>query len=471
MGETRAPLVTDVVVVLPGIMGSTLAKDGRLVWAPSAGAVLHAIRTFGRSVQAFALPAGIGDEHPADGVEPVALMPDLHVLPGVWTANIGYGKLCAFLRSPRFGLVAAGTVPPQQPVNLLPVPYDWRLSNRFNARRLKSIVEPVLERWRGQGGPFQDAGLVFLCHSMGGLVARWYIEREGGAAHTRKLITLGTPHRGALSALASLLNGVRKGIGPLALDLTAFARSLPSLYQLLPEYACLESPGGLIRTTEATLDPLDKAMVADAMRFHEELDAGGAPPASGWDVHPLLGFRQATATTARLVDGHLEPLTTIAQVEEGGDATVPRLAATPKWLRPNSPSIVTVAERHGALQSNPNVLDVLEGILTARPVVHMGAAELELSVMVEELVMAGEALAVQAVAAHGARIGLQARVFDEHNRLVCMAPLQGSSAGYWAELGPLPAGAYQVVVEGIGAAAARVAPVTALTLVWDGGEA
>ena len=144
MAANVAPL-TDMVVVLPGIMGSTLAQDGRLVWAPSAGAVLRAIRTFGHSVRALTLPAGVADEHPADGVEPVALMPDLHVLPGLWTAHIGYEKLLTFLCSPRFGLVDAGAVPAGQPANLLPVPYDWRLSNRFNARRLKRLVEPALE--------------------------------------------------------------------------------------------------------------------------------------------------------------------------------------------------------------------------------------------------------------------------------------------------------------------------------------
>jgi hypothetical protein len=211
----RVAPITDLVVVLPGIMGSTLAKEERLVWAPSAGAVMRAIRTFGHSVGALALPAGLADDHPADGVEPVALMPDLHVLPGLWTAHIGYEKLITFLRSPRFGLVEAGAVPLDQPVNLLPVPYDWRLSNRFNARRLQRIVEPALERWRSQGGVYADASLVFICHSMGGLIARWYIEREGGAKYTRKLITLGTPHRGALKALEQLVNGVRKGIGPL----------------------------------------------------------------------------------------------------------------------------------------------------------------------------------------------------------------------------------------------------------------
>ena len=158
-------------------------------------------------------------------------------------------------------------------------------------------------------------------------------------------------------------------------------------------------------------------------------------------------------------------------VDEGGDATVPRLAATPKWLRPNSPGITTVAERHGSLPSNQSVLDILEGILTASPVIHMGPTELELSVSVEDCVLAGEPLEVRAVVANGARVGLQASVFDERDRRVSTARLQGSSAGYRAELGPFPAGAYRVVVAGIGAAASRVAPVTALTLVWDGGDA
>ena len=77
---------TDLVVVLPGILGSTLRRDGRLVWAPSAGSALRAIATFGASLRRLELPAGIGDQHPGDGVEPAALMPDLHVLPGIWTA-------------------------------------------------------------------------------------------------------------------------------------------------------------------------------------------------------------------------------------------------------------------------------------------------------------------------------------------------------------------------------------------------
>ena len=85
--------------------------------------------------------------------------------------------------------------------------------------------------------------------------------------------------------------------------------------------------------------------------------------------------------------------------------------------------------------------------------------------------LAGEPLEVQAVVAMGARVGLQASVFDERDRRVSTARLQGSSAGYRAELGPFPAGRVSGRCGRIGAAATRVAPVTALTLVWDGGEA
>ena len=73
------------------------------------------------------------------------------------------------------------------------------------------IIEPALERWRAQGGPYADAQVVFVCHSMGGLIARWYIEQCGGAEITRKLITLGTPYRGAARALDQLVNGAHHG--------------------------------------------------------------------------------------------------------------------------------------------------------------------------------------------------------------------------------------------------------------------
>ena len=163
--------------------------------------------------------------------------------PGVWTVSVGYERLLDHLRS-TYNLVEYDPALPDRPANLVPFAYDWRLSNRYNARRLKQVVQPVLERWRTYAGQ-PDARLILVCHSMGGLVARWYLDREGGAAYTSMLITIGTPHRGAASAIDRLVNGVRAGLGPLALDLSALARSLPSLHELLPEYACIEGDNGL----------------------------------------------------------------------------------------------------------------------------------------------------------------------------------------------------------------------------------
>jgi pimeloyl-ACP methyl ester carboxylesterase len=459
--------IKDVVVVLPGIMGSTLAIKGdttddyKLVWSPSAGAVRRAIMTFGHSITDLALEPGIGDDHPDDGVVPVAVMPDLHILPGLWSWNFGYGVLLDWLRL-RFGLVDAG---PARPGNLVAVPYDWRLSNRYNGRRLKSIVEPALERWRSQGGAFADAKLVFVCHSMGGLVARWYLEREGGAEITHRLVTLGTPYRGALKALDQLVNGVPKGIGPFRLDLSVFARSLPSSYQLLPEYACVETPSGLARTTEISLPrELDAAMVADGMRFHQDLD--GAEQ-SGYVLHPIVGFRQPTWTTARLSDGALESLATIETEDEGGDATVPRLSAAPKALAPDSPTIRWIADHHGSLQSNRAALDELEGVLTAKPVVHRAPVGITLGVQLEEIALAGEPIPIEATVVGGERVALQAQVLDEQGRRVAVVRLRPAGQGQCAELGPLGAGAYRVVVGGVGATAARVEAVTSAVLVWD----
>ncbi|HEY3004447.1 MAG TPA: hypothetical protein VGJ44_19020, partial [Kribbellaceae bacterium] len=68
MGDDRGDF-TDFIVVMPGIMGSTLYKDGKPVWEPSSGAVLNAVRSFGRNLKQLELPPGIGDDHPGDGVE------------------------------------------------------------------------------------------------------------------------------------------------------------------------------------------------------------------------------------------------------------------------------------------------------------------------------------------------------------------------------------------------------------------
>src|SRR5439155_6256680 len=78
---TSRTLASNLVVFLPGIMGSTLKdRNGRLVWSPSGGAALRVITSLGRSLRALQLPERIGDDPADDGVRPVDPMPDLHVI-------------------------------------------------------------------------------------------------------------------------------------------------------------------------------------------------------------------------------------------------------------------------------------------------------------------------------------------------------------------------------------------------------
>jgi pimeloyl-ACP methyl ester carboxylesterase len=398
----------DVVVVLPGIMGSTLGvrgKDGspaadNLFWAPSGGAIWKLLTRRG-SILDHELPEGVGDAHPDDGVEPVSLMPDVHAIPGIWTPLKGYDVLVNHLRS--LGYHDATS---DRPANLVLAPYDWRLSNRYNGERLATVVEPALERWRAQGGSYADARLVFVCHSMGGLVARWYIEKCGGHEVTRKLITLGTPWRGATNAIEQLVNGVRKGVGPLSINLTSFARSLPSLHQLMPEFACIADGSDYLKTTEATVPELRTDMVTDAMAFHTELQEAerGRADSRGM-AHLVVGIRQPTNTTVRLAGGRATVSEAFGSDNDYGDGTVPLTGAIGHDERLDTNIAVRVPENHSALQCNRFVLDQIQEILTAAPVRRRDLSSVSVRARVPDLIVAGESLDVAVAAEVDSGVG------------------------------------------------------------------
>lgn len=448
----------DLVVVLPGIMGSTLTLHGKPVWSPSAGAVLRAIGTLGGSIARLRLPNGLGDEHPGDGVEPAALMPDLHVIPGIWTPIRGYDRLLKRLRALGYH---------QQRGNLLPIPYDWRLSNRYNGQRLTTLVEPALRHWRAQSTDNHDAQLVFVCHSMGGLVARWYIEHCGGADLTRKLITLGTPYRGAAKALTQLVNGVRKDIGPLAIDLTRFARSMPSLHQLLPAYACVDHTGVLLNLTETTLPALDPTMVNDAMAFHHDLaQAEAARPASLTMTHAIVGTRQPTCTTIHLVDDRAQPLNTINGDNDYGDATVPLTGAIGHDLPMDTNAIRRIVDHHGNLQANPHALDEVEEIITTTPVRRRAPRTTPVRVTAPDLILAGEQLPITAETQPDTRDAIQITIVNEHDTTVFARRPPVTHGKINTVVGALAPGGYEIRITGTHPGS-PITPVTTQLLVWD----
>jgi hypothetical protein len=83
------PQFRDVVILLPGITGSVLARaDGREVWSPSAGAVWRALGSLGGSITDLALAGDDVD----DGVTAPRLIPDVTVVPGLVKID-GYTRI------------------------------------------------------------------------------------------------------------------------------------------------------------------------------------------------------------------------------------------------------------------------------------------------------------------------------------------------------------------------------------------
>ncbi|MFE7579503.1 hypothetical protein ACFU5Z_32625 [Streptomyces sp. NPDC057521] len=459
----------DLVVVVPGILGSTLADaDGHEVWAASGKALVRGIRTLGKSVKGLTLPPGLGDEHPGDGVRPTGLMSDVHALPGVWKPVDGYSSLLNWLEA---NFTLQRRLPGEAadvPANLVGFAYDWRLSCRYNAERLAERVDEELGRWRASRADRRDAKVVFLCHSMGGLVTRSYVEQCGGAEVTRRVVTLGTPYRGSLDALLYLVNGMRYGIGPVGLDLTPFARSLPSLHQLTPDYACLAAGGGAsLRYARevAGLPGVDGELLRLAGLFHADLRESGAGARYGVEYVPVGGVRQPTPTTAEVEGDALRGLLTIDGVDEGGDGRVPHLSsrAVGEGRHKHTPW-----EKHGSLQNNKGVRQDLYNWLTPEPPVHRGSEDEDvlLSVEAPEILVEGDVYEIRATASPNV---------PGHDRVAVFAGVEGGpmrtmtnrgGGVYSLRINGLPAGGHRVR---IGTRNSANVVMTALVLVLERG--
>lgn len=319
----------DLVIFLPGIMGSVLQKNGKDVWALSAQGAYGALTSLGKDLTRLTLKhdspdaADLGDE-----VVATALFSDVHLIPGLWKID-GYDKV-------RAALARRAALRPGE--NYIEFPYDWRRDNRSSARKLEKNLPAWLERWRKMSGNNQ-AKVTFIAHSMGGLVARYYIECLGGWKTTRQLITIGTPFRGSLNALDFLSNGHYTDFAGMRIaDLSALVRSFSSVYQLLPRYPCVDLGDKILRRPGEIggIPNVDAARAKAALEFHHEIDRAvqrnAALPEylnSGYFMRPIVGMYQRTKQAARLEGSKLAMRFELNGRDEGGDGTVPAPSAIP----------------------------------------------------------------------------------------------------------------------------------------------
>lgn len=448
--------MNDLVVVLPGIMGSALHKNGQPVWDPSIGGMVNALKSVGRSITSLTLPEDVGDDVPDDGVAATNLVAGIHVIPGLWTPIRGYTGL---LRK----LAANGYT--EEAGNLLPVPYDWRTSIPCIVNTQAPRIDAALEQWRARPGN-SNARLVFIAHSMGGLVARHYATNR--SAEVRKIITMGTPSRGSMNALDTLINGVGPHWGWLQDLILPFARSLPGLHHLLPAYPCVDAGGsyqdfGFLDAD--TINELDTTMTAAGLRFLNRLaDTEASDADFSSRLHPIIGWNQDTLNSVRIANGVPIFQTTYGTLNVTGDGTVSHAGAVPKGIPLDSNIFHGFPDQHGNLQENKNVLNEVIRILKNAPPIVLRGDTIPITLNLPELLQEGQDLTVTVRLPADSRENVQIALLSSGHNTRRRPDIVNQTAT--TTFKNMPPGVHTVTATGTTPGSA-IQPVTGTVTVWS----
>jgi pimeloyl-ACP methyl ester carboxylesterase len=213
-------------VLVPGILGSRLLRpDGTEAWLNLANAFGH---------HDLSLPLRLPLDASRDSLVASGLLGIDTALPRVFGFT-EYADLVRTLEEGGFHHGAKGAGPAYHVFA-----YDWRRDLVESARALGEALEGLAE---AMGRP--DARFNLVGHSMGGLVARYYLRYGGaepeaakrvswaGARRVAGLILVATPSGGSIPSLGAVLNGERVGLSYTTLAAQVIAR-MPSIYQLFP---------------------------------------------------------------------------------------------------------------------------------------------------------------------------------------------------------------------------------------------
>jgi hypothetical protein len=438
----------DIIVLLPGILGSVLRKNDADVWGLSTGTIASAIWSRGGNIADLEIPTDqIDDDTYNDGVVASRLLPDAHLIPWFWKVD-GYSLISQTLKT-NFELIEGQ--------NYFEFPYDWRLSNKIAASRLRESSHRWLEDWKKISGN-NDAKLILIGHSMGGLVARYFLEVLEGWRDTRKLITFGTPYQGSINALANINTGLVKRIGPIELiNLSDMLRSFPSVYQLLPTYRCCDlGDGNLLRLDDENvrIENLDPERVKSAFAFHQKIkDAVNENEKNEdylknrYQIHPFVGLYQPTSQSVRVSNQKIEILREISNQDIDGDGTVPSISATPyEWE--NQDLALFAAEKHASLQNFGSILVQLIRLLKNQNINFNAwkAVPSRIGLDIDDAFQTDEPILLQARSE--AVMDLTAQIVNADSGELVRSGDLTKNLGEWqkGEFAPLPAGMYRIKV-------------------------
>jgi len=305
-GGVRRP-----VVVVPGFAGSNLWRGSEQVWPSITLLGHHELLRVERPLEARGI------------VNQVVVIPGLFKL-------AQYSALTEFLRQSLGYEVGR---------DLFEFSYDFRQDNRRSAAQLGAAIE----QWN------VSAPITIIAHSMGCLVARYYIERLGGKRHVERVVLLGGPHAGTPYAFASLLSG--PGLLPLGVMNARLREQLatfPSWYQILPTYPCVSHGDASldVLADDSWVTKRQRPMLHSAHRFRQELGTHSSVPAVcifGYGIKTITG-----ASVERAAAGEVAKVD--FRFDDGGDGTIPEQSAI---LRGGE--IHPVQQQHGSLYVDGDV--------------------------------------------------------------------------------------------------------------------
>lgn len=120
--------------------------------------------------------------------------------------------------------------------------YDWRQDNVKTSAELTKFIDQIREDYNDQ-----NLKVDIVTHSMGGLIARYYIRYGAqdvvetndfdqlitmyGGQRVRRIIMLGTPNLGSVRVLKIFIQGLKTGLREINTETMV---TMPSLFQLFP---------------------------------------------------------------------------------------------------------------------------------------------------------------------------------------------------------------------------------------------
>ncbi len=191
-----------------------------------------------------------------DSVEPFAFLETISVqILGLPFSINAYEDMLKILREA--GYVQYGKPLPEGKnfYSLFPFFYDWRRDLPYNAAKLHKYIQEKRaylqkEYERLYGIKDYDVQFDIVCHSMGGLLSRYYLRYGGdnlpadgsipelkwkGSKYIDKLLIVGTPNAGYLDTCVELINGLKVAPGTPTYP-PAVVGTFATIYQMMPVY-------------------------------------------------------------------------------------------------------------------------------------------------------------------------------------------------------------------------------------------